>query len=118
MSGPEREKPQFAPEEEELIDYYAAILAEQGEEAIIDLRIERYGLMKNKFALLKADPNKIVFQVAQTLGHNIELVNEVINRADENMRKAGTDSESRMRKLIVREKFGRFNDQAPKEESK
>jgi hypothetical protein len=110
MSDPERKGSQFAPEERELIDYYASILAEQGEEAIDDLRIGRYGLMKHKFVLLKADPNEIVFQTIQALGHDIELVNEVINRAVENMKQAGTDSESKMRKLITREKFGRFND--------
>lgn len=110
MSGPERERPQFAPEEEELIDYYASVLAEQGEGAINDLRIERYGLMKHRFILLGADSSGTVFQVVQALGHDTELVNEVIARADENMKQAGTDSESKMRKLVTRKKFGRFND--------
>lgn len=112
MSGPEREKPQFAPEEMELIDYYASVLAEQGEGAVGDLRTGRYELMKQRRILLNADPEKIVFQATQTLKHEIKLMSEVIKRADENMRKAGTDSESKMKKLIIREKFGCFNDES------
>jgi hypothetical protein len=110
MSGPGKERPQFAPEEMELIDYYAFVLAEQGEEAVGDLRTGRYELMKQRLILLSADPEEIVFQATQTLKREIELMSEVIKRADENMRKAGMDNESKMEKLIVREKFGRFND--------
>lgn len=118
MSGPERKRPQFAPEQEEEINLYASLLAELGEEAIDDLRRERYGLMKLRLIFLKAGSDETVFQTAQVLAQEIELVNEVIDRADRNMRKAGTDSVSLMRKLVVRERLGYLNDQGPGEEGK
>jgi RecJ-like exonuclease len=118
MSGPERKRPQFAPEQEERIDYYAFLFAELGEEAIDDLRKERFGLMKLRFIFLKAGPDEIVFRAAQALGQEIELVNEIIDRADRNMRKAGTDRASEIRKLLVRERLGYLYDQASGEEGK
>ena len=117
MSGPERKRPQFAPEQEANIDFYASLLAGLGEEAIDDLRRERYGLMKLRLIFLKAGPDETVSRVAQDLAQEIELINEVIDCADRNMRKAGTDSVSMMRKLVVREKLGYLNDQEPKKEN-
>ncbi|MBU0572716.1 hypothetical protein KKH23_02780 [Patescibacteria group bacterium] len=116
MSGPERKIPQFAPELEENIDFYASFLAEQGEEAIDDLRKERDGIVRLRLIYLKVSSNEIVFQGAQALGQSIEVVNEIINRASKIMRDAGTDRVSEMRKLVVGERLGYLNDQAPEEE--
>jgi hypothetical protein len=118
MSGPERKRPQFAPKEEEKIDLHASLFAELGEEAIDDLRRGRDGFMRLRFILLKAGSDDTVFQVAQTLAHEIELVSEVIDRADRNMRMAGTDRTSKIRKLLVRDRLGYLNDQAPGEEER
>jgi hypothetical protein len=118
MSGPERKRPQFAPKEEEKIDLYASIFAEQGEEAIDDLREERGKLVRRRLIFLKAGSDETVFRVAQTLAQEIELVNEVIDRADRNMRKAGIDRTSKIRKLLVRERLGYLYDQVPGEEGK
>jgi len=59
-----------------------------------------------------------LFRVAQTLAQEIQLINEVIDRADRNMRMAGTDRTSKMRKLLVRERLGYLNDQTPGEEER
>ena len=111
MSGSERKRPQFAPEQEEQIEMYASLIAEQGEEAIDDLRRGRYGLMKLRLIHLKAGSDERMFRVAQALGQDIKFVNEIINRADGIMKKAGTDRASRMRKLVVRERLGYLYDQ-------
>jgi hypothetical protein len=118
MSGPERKRPQFAPKQEEEIDLYASLIAEQGEEAVDDLRRGRDELIKDRLIFLKAGSDETVSQAAQALGQGIELVNEIINRADRNMRKAGTDRTSKIRKLVVRERLGYLYDQVPGEEGK
>lgn len=97
-----KENPQFTPKEESEIEKYAVAISEQGRESLDDLRDKRNLLMRTQYILFHAAKRYPSYtEDGLKLEHEVDVVNEVLRRAETKMKKAGTDAEGQAREMIV-----------------
>ncbi len=104
MFGPEREEARFTPEVEKTIALCALEAANLGEDVIDALRKERYKIMNSHFVFLREYGNNAL-DISRELENCVEVISEVISRADKILEEKGTSRISQMRKLVARRIF-------------
>ncbi len=93
----ERQEIQFTPVEEQRIDCVASSLLEQGEGAIDRLRNTRHSYEFLGYTILLEGGS--IRDAHAAGGRTVEMANEAINRAQEELEKRGEDRISQLKKI-------------------
>lgn len=89
-----KENPQFTPKEEAKIEECSVAISEQGLESFNGLRDKRNVLIRTQYILFHAAKRYPSYtEDGLKLQHEVDVVNEVLRRAGDKMKKAGTDTE-------------------------
>lgn len=119
--GPERkEKSKFTKEESEEIGKAAIQLAGAGEEAIWEVVVEKNKLFAKTIKMLQgsySQPNAL--KGTRALKHEVDIMQEVADRAFSILQREGKDEGSKCRKKLekeeLRQAFGYLNNQNKKD---
>jgi len=112
------ERGEFSPEETEEIGKLANEITTSGEEAIDFLVAQRLRLMGRIYGEFKSNLHQDgIMDWLKSMEHEVQVVNEVIERSRMLLALHGLDSTSELRRLQVETAFGRIGDSAEEPEN-